>query len=467
MNHPEPSAVADWDLSAEEALHRRRVRRMLLAGGSVMMVAALWWGTYFGSQGWWWLVVSDVLIFTAGAAVAVLAWRRRLRPAALIILPVVLTVLVLQSLLLDVPSAAAPRSVHLYLLPLAVFALVAFRHDKPWLARGAPLLCLGLFMVFSATQAGWGGPFQLPDDLRVWGSWINAVLAVSTLFAMLYILQTDASPLTARQIELRKALDRGQMVLHYQPQVDAERGVVGAEALVRWRHPTRGLVMPGEFIPLAERTGLILPLGDWVLVEACRQLALWTRDPALAPLVLSVNVSAAQLHQADFVPRVIDTLNAAGVVPNRLRLELTESVLVQDVQTIADKLAELKAHGVTLSLDDFGTGSSSLSYLKRLPLDELKIDKSFVQDLLEDESDVAIVGSMLALGRSLGLKVIAEGVETEAQWRYLRDHGCHLFQGYWFSPPLALEAFEAFAREPKAPAFDLTITIDVVQASAG
>lgn len=453
MNPPRPSAAADWDLSAEEALHRRRLRRMLLVGGSVKVAAALWWGSYFAWQGDWPLVASDVLIFSSGAAVVALALRGRLRAASLLILPVLLAVLTLQSLLLDVPTPAAPRSVHLYLLPLAVFALVAFRHDKPWLARGAPLLCLALFLVFSATQAGWVAGHQLPDALRLWGSWINAMLAVSTLFVMLYILQTDASPLTARQIELRKAIERGQMVLHYQPQVDAERGVVGAEALVRWRHPVRGLVMPGDFIPLAERTGLILPLGDWVLDEACRQLAHWSCDPALAPLVLSVNVSAAQLHQADFVPRVIDGLRAAAVAPERLRLELTESVLVQDLQTIADKMAALKTHGVTLSLDDFGTGFSSLSYLKRLPLDELKIDQSFVRDLLEVESDATIVDSILALGRSLGLKVIAEGVETEAQWHYLRDRGCHLFQGYWFSPPLTTDAFEAHVRR-QAPSPD-------------
>lgn len=451
MNLPRPSAAAEWDLSAEEALHRRRVRRMLMAGGGVMVVAALWWGGYFATQGLWLLVASDLVILTSGVTVLALVCRGHLRAASLVILPVLLAVLTLQALLLDVPTAVAPRSVHLYLLPLAVFSLVAFRHEKPWLARGAPLLCLALFLVFSATQGHWVAGFQLPDTLRLWGSWINGVLAVSTLFVMLYILQTDASPLTARQIELRKALARGQMVLHYQPQVDATQGVVGAEALVRWRHPTRGLVMPDAFIPLAERTGLILPLGDWVLAEACRQLARWSHDPALAPLVLSVNVSAAQLHQSDFVPRVMATLQAAAVAPERLRLELTESVLVQDLQTIAGKLAELKAHGVTLSLDDFGTGFSSLSYLKRLPLHELKIDKSFVQDLLENGSDATIVESMLTLGRSLGLRVIAEGVETEAQWRYLCDRGCHLFQGYLFSPPLTPDAFEALVHRAGIP----------------
>ncbi len=451
MNLPRPSAAADWDLSAEEALHRRRVQRMLVVGGGVMAVAAFWWGGYFAVQGAWLLVAVDVLIFATGVAVVGLAWRAQLRAASLLILPVLLMVLTFQALLLDAPTAIAPRSVHLYLLPLAVFALVALRHEKPWLAFGAPVLCLALFLVFSATQASWEMGFQLPDAMRLWGTWINAVFAVSTLFVMLYILQTDASPLTARQIELRKALARGQLVLFYQPQVDAERGVVGAEALVRWRHPTRGLVMPGEFIPLAERTGLILPLGDWVLAEACRQLELWASEPALSRLVLSVNVSAAQLHQDDFVSRVIDTLQTSGVAPGRLRLELTESVLVEDLQSIAAKLAALKSQGVTLSLDDFGTGFSSLSYLKRLPLHELKIDKSFVQDLMDDGDDT-IIESMLGLGRSLGLLVIAEGVETEAQWRYLRDRGCHLFQGYLFSPPLTLEAFEAYVRQPQRAA---------------
>jgi len=249
----------------------------------------------------------------------------------------------------------------------------------------------------------------------------------------------------ALENDLREAVREMQFLLHYQPQL-AGGQLTGAEALVRWQHPRRGMVSPAEFIPLAEETGLILPLGQWVLETACTQLAAWAARPEMAHLTLAVNVSAHQFHQSDFVAQVLAVLKDTGANPQRLKLELTESLLVANVEQIIEKMFALKAKGVGFSLDDFGTGYSSLSYLKRLPLDQLKIDQSFVRDVLSDPNDAAIARTIIALAQSLGLGVIAEGVETEAQRDFLAKSGCHAYQGYFFSRPLSLEGFEEFAQ---------------------
>jgi EAL domain-containing protein (putative c-di-GMP-specific phosphodiesterase class I) len=214
---------------------------------------------------------------------------------------------------------------------------------------------------------------------------------------------------------------------------------------VRWNHPLRGVVSPAHFIPLAEASGMILPLGGWVLDSACQQLALWAAQPELAHLTVSVNVSAQQFREADFVERVEAALSQACADPRRLKLELTESLLVDNVSGTVEKMHALKARGIGFSLDDFGTGYSSLSYLKRLPLDQLKIDQSFVHDVLLDPNDAAIARTIVALARSLGLGVMAEGVESAQQRDFLVSVGCHAYQGYFFSRPVPIDAFDRYA----------------------
>jgi len=239
----------------------------------------------------------------------------------------------------------------------------------------------------------------------------------------------------ALDADLRLGLQRDELLLHYQPVVDGYNKIVGYEALLRWRHPGRGMVLPGEFIGLAEQTGLILPIGQWVLRSACRQLVAWAEQPATRKLSLAVNVSARQFRQADFVTQVQAVLDETGVDPQYLKLELTESVLISDVEDAIRKMGALRERGVRFALDDFGTGYSSLSYLKRLPLDQLKIDQSFVRDVLTDPNDAAIVRTILALAQSMDLQAVAEGVETEGQRQFLLDNGCTVFQGYLFGRP--------------------------------
>jgi diguanylate cyclase (GGDEF)-like protein/hemerythrin-like metal-binding protein/PAS domain S-box-containing protein len=253
------------------------------------------------------------------------------------------------------------------------------------------------------------------------------------------------------EADLRKAIVEEQFSLYYQPQIQLESGaVVGAEALLRWHHPERGLVSPADFIPVAEESGLILPLGHWVVQQACIQLAAWAQDAVTSHLCLSVNVSAKQFSLPTFVEEVLALIDFYQVAPGRLQIELTESLLLDNAEDVVAKMQLLKERGVGFSLDDFGTGYSSLAYLKRLPLDELKIDQSFVRDILCDTNDAAIARTIIALADSLGLDIIAEGVEQHEQATFLADHGCGHCQGYLYSRPLPLAAFTDFLRRCSA-----------------
>ena len=240
---------------------------------------------------------------------------------------------------------------------------------------------------------------------------------------------------------LRAAIERREFVLHYQPQVDLTSGAVtGAEALVRWNHPRLGTIAPGRFVPIAEETGLIVPIGEWVLREACRQLAAW-RKAGMRELVVTVNLSAAQFRRGDLEQIVVRALHDSGLEPAGLELELTESVLIRDAEATLATVRRLRALGVKFSIDDFGTGYSSLSYLKRFAVDKLKIDKSFIDDLASDREDAAIVRAVIQMANGLGLRTIAEGVEDESQMRHLLLNNCDAAQGYYFAPPLTAAAF--------------------------
>ena len=237
--------------------------------------------------------------------------------------------------------------------------------------------------------------------------------------------------------ELRHGLREHEFFLHYQPQVDRGGRIDGVEALLRWQRPERGVAAPGEFVPLAEETGLVLPLGEWVLEAACRQLAEWAGQSGMAHLEIAVNVSARQFHHPGFVGQVLGAVGRTGANPGRLKLELTETLLLDNLEDAIAKMNALRAAGISFALDDFGTGYSSLAYLKRLPLDVLKIDRSFVDDLLTNQNDAVIARTIIALGRNLGLKVIAEGVETVGQRDFLFEHGCDAYQGYLCTVPVA------------------------------
>ena len=263
-------------------------------------------------------------------------------------------------------------------------------------------------------------------------------------------MQSELDERNRLEDELRVAIEQEQLVLYYQVQVDRAGRPVGAEALVRWRHPERGTIAPAAFIPLAEETGLILPIGRWALAAACRQLAAWRGRPVLEDLSLAVNISPLQFKVDGFVDDILDTLRATGAAASRLKLEVTESLAIDDFRSSISKLNALASQGLRISLDDFGTGNSSLNYLTKLPLAQLKIDKSFVDELPGSQRDATVAQTIIAMGQGLGLEVIAEGVEAAAQRDFLAEHGCHAFQGYLFGKPLPVAEFEATVQGARA-----------------
>jgi EAL domain-containing protein (putative c-di-GMP-specific phosphodiesterase class I) len=429
-----------------QAKHQRRVQLLLALGSLLLMLIATGWAVFFAVKEIWLIVALDVAMATTGAVSLWLCRQGNLRNAAMLLLGNLFVAIGGICVFLDIPSAAVPRATHHFYLSLGACAYLLFRGERPLLRHGVALIFLGAFAVFASCDAAIVTPYALPDEVRVTGTWANNIFSVLTLYLVLHVMQADVTARNELEDELRTALDEQQLVLHYQPQIGADGQVTGAEALVRWEHPERGMVSPGEFVPLAEQTGLILPLGAWVMREACAQLKRWSEDPRMASLTLAVNVSAQQFRQPDMVARVSAVLDRQGIDPSRLKIELTESMLVSDIEDTIGKMTALRARGVGFSLDDFGTGFSSLSYLQRLPLDQLKIDQTFVRNVLTDPNGAAIARTVVNLGQSLGLSVIAEGVETEGQRAFLAGIGCPAYQGYLFSRPVPIEAFEAFVR---------------------
>ena len=430
--------------NAPGALHARRVYLMLRISAAVLFAMGLGWALIFSVRGDWYIVGVDLLMVVIGSLVWHWAGHQRVRLAFYALFFTIYVVVCLMALLQDVPNLAAPRTTHHFLMVLAFSTLLFLRDENRWLRHGLALLCMATYVVLGSTQIGFVTSYTVPDSVRIGGSWINTTVALLTLYGLIHVMINEFSVQSEPERDLRRGLERGEFFLVYQPQIASGGRVVGAEALLRWQHPQRGLVSPAEFIPLAEQSGAIVPLGLMALETACAQLVRWAQQPALKDATLSVNVSAQQFRQADFVEQVQQILQRTGAASHGLKLELTESLLVHDFEDIVLKMEALRALGVGFSLDDFGTGYSSLNYLKRLPLDQLKIDQSFVRDVLTDPNDAAIARTVIMLGQNMGFAVIAEGVETEGQKEFLMENGCHIFQGYLFSKPLPAPLFMEF-----------------------
>ncbi len=436
MDLPAPSTNLDLD-----ARHRRRVRGTLLFGATFLCLQGIGWAVFFTLRGVWDLVLMDAGVILIGLGVGILTLRQRTRFAFYLFLVGAYVVTLWSSVANDIPSANVPRATHLYLLVLGLAANLFLREDRPVLRRSAVGIFLITFVVLASTNFGLTTPYAMPDSVRWLGTWVHTILAVTAMVVLVRIMVSDMVEGSSLQVDLRKGLEQGEFFLLYQAQVTSDGEVTGAEALLRWNHPKHGLVSPGEFIAVAEQTGLIIPLGVWVLDTACAQLADWARQPGMSQMTLSVNASAQQFGQANFVEQVQVAIRHSGANPHRLKVELTESMLAHDIEDLIQKMHALKVLGVGTSLDDFGTGFSSLSYLKRMPLDQLKIDQSFVRDVLTNENDASIAKTIINLGKDLHFTVIAEGVETPGQRDFLMQNGCHRFQGYLFSKPVTAAAF--------------------------
>ena len=421
------------------------MRWLLWIGSALLCALGLGWGVFFAFKGAWVIVAMHLGMLGVGVITAVWTQRNRTRAAFFLFMLSMFVVICSVSLTLDVPTAQVPRSIHLFLLVLAMTSILFLCDDVPTLRYGISSVCCAAFLVLASSRIGISAEYVLPEGVRIWGSWFNNFFSALGLYLIAQVMVSELTEHSLMELDLRKGIAKGEFFLLFQPQVNSRGQVFGAEALLRWRQPKRGLVGPNEFIPVAEQTGLILPLGSWVLNTACLQLVEWSCKPAMGALTLSVNVSVHQIRQSDFVQQVQSVIERTGACAHRLKLELTESSLVHDMEDIIDKMVQLKAMGVGFSLDDFGTGYSSLSYLKRLPLDQLKIDQSFVRDVLTDANDAAIARMVIGLGDTLHFSVIAEGVETVGHQEFLMRNGCHLFQGYLFSKPIDALALELYA----------------------
>lgn len=360
--------------------------------------------------------------------------------------PLTISTLCVYSLFIDVPTESIPRSNHNHFIPAAVFYYYMFQNDHRYIRFCAVGLTLLAFLVFSSTNFGISlATFTYQEGLML--IWYNNVYAIIVLFLVALIFQSDFKIRHGLEIEFSKALLNNNICFYFQPQINQHNKVFGAEILARWEHPTLGNVPPHEFIPLAEKTGLILDLGKRLLMVACHQLAIWEKNPTTSHLTLSVNISIKQFRDMQFVQDVIAILDNSKVDARKLQLEITESIFEQDLTDISNKMAQLKSHGVKFSLDDFGTGYSSLAYVKNLPLDELKIDKSFVKDMLSDTNNANITKMIISLARELNISTIAEGVETLEQRDFLIANNCSNFQGHLFSPALPIDDFETFVHK--------------------
>lgn len=439
---------SEFSLPTLAETHKRRVKVSLHMVAYAMIFLGIFWGAIFYQRGTWLIVTIDILLIMLGAITLMLTKKNYTRSATYLMLASLFVIIVMSALFLDIPNANVPRSQHHFLLSLAFCAYLMLQNEHKWIRLGISLTFILAYLVFASSVVSISSTYAVPDSVRLGGTWFNNFAAISTLCLAVHIMLSDFAIRSQLEIDLGKALVMGnQLALHYQPQVNSDGLVYGSEALIRWRHEERGLIPPDEFIPLAERTGLIIPLGNWILNTACEQLAIWAKNPETAHLTVSVNISALQFRQINFLEQVLSIVSTAKVDPSKLKLEVTEGIMIEDIESVIKKMEALEATGITFSLDDFGTGYSSLSYLKRLPLNQLKIDRSFVTDILNNTKDASIARTIIALGHDLDLMVIAEGVENKEQLDYLIENGCYAFQGFLISKALPIDEFNHFVHK--------------------
>jgi EAL domain-containing protein (putative c-di-GMP-specific phosphodiesterase class I) len=436
-----------------DSTSNRRERRVIFAYQAMTLTVAgfsILWAIIFAAHGHMAMGVAELFPAIVSLLCYALVTSGRLDLFLLVAQVSFLIFIVAFCLLFDVPDPLYPRVSHLFLPLLAMMGYINYLRRKTVSQAVVIAASLATFVFLHASNSV--SPFAdpIPQELRAVGVWVNSTLAVLLFTAAVHALQRRLSVPRGLARDLLGAIRREELALVYQPQVDRDGRITGAEALLRWQHPIRGAVSPADFIPVAEEIGLMPVLGAWVLEEAGQTLARWKADPALSRLTLSVNVSASQFNESDFTATIRDLLSTHAIDPARLRLELTENVLLAGLEPVAEKMEALKQTGVTFSLDDFGTGYSSLAYLRRLPVSELKIDRSFVAGLSDSERGTALVRSIVSIARDLDLSVVAEGVETQAQHAVLHDIGCEFFQGWLFGRPTPRDDFEGMLREKQS-----------------
>ncbi|WP_424981580.1 putative bifunctional diguanylate cyclase/phosphodiesterase [Maritalea sp. S77] len=420
-----------------------RMEKAYKYGSLSFMAIGIAWAIVFIFMGWWLVVGMDLIIVALGGVIYFSMRKGHLRFGVFLAQVGLLLVAITMGVLLDVPTAEYPRVVHIYLLSLASLGYLNYQREKSNIQLLIIVICLLAFIVLSCAPLASPYVLQMPDLLRTVGTWANATMATIILAASVHAIHSELVRKDKDSRRLMSALWNKEFKLVFQPQVDKSRKIIGAEALIRWHHPDKGEISPASFIPQAEQLDLMPDIGKWVLEEGCTVLKSWEQNPKLQHLNLSLNVSAKQLMHDEFEENLKKILDRTGANPKKLTLEITESVLVTGFEIARTKLATLNELGITVALDDFGTGYSSLSYLRQLPVQHVKIDRSFVRDAALNDASKTLVKNLVQLCNDLGQNVVAEGVETEEQHKLLCEFGASRFQGFLYGRPADLSQLES------------------------
>lgn len=430
---------------------REKVAAILTLAGAACVSLGLAWTLcylYFGRQ-----ELSVVFVALAGVGVLAIYCSKRSNGASLLLVAHGVLAVICAIALIDAPIAWVPRSAHLFLLPLAAGAAFTFERRERYGALFFPIACLGAFAAFAVGALDSLAPnISPPVEVRAWGARANTTISMMLLAAIFAIYRIDSGKRLRMERELGRAVRNGEIEIHYQPQVRDSGIVSGAEALVRWRHPSGRLLSPDAFIHLAEESALIREIGLEVLRQACETLKHWSGDPRTQALRLAVNISPVQLLDDALVSSVSAIIRAAGVDPALLEFELTESALSTDTAAMIERMEELESTGASWALDDFGTGYSSLATLRTLPVRKLKIDRQFLVEATRQESAQRLLGKIIEISHVMGMSALAEGVETLEQRELLLRLGCDHFQGYLFARPMPRAELQAWLDTQPLPA---------------
>lgn len=408
------------------------------------------WLFVFMANGRWNIVALELILIMAAIPCWIIAARGEFSNGIMLAQLCCAIFVATFCLLFDVPNENAPRTTHVFFLCIAIVGYINYHRSPSRYQLALIALSVVGFVVFCGSNLALSFADPIPDGFRVTSSLFNAAIATGVLCGGVAAMHAQTTHSARIAHEFQAALWDEQFELFFQPQMDAARNILGAEALLRWKHPKRGYVPPAEFIPAAERAGFMPRLEKWVISDACRALSRWKEAPATRDLTLSINVTASQFAQPAFAQFIETTVSSHGLRPEQIKLELTENVLVTDFEAIIARMKTLRAAGFCISLDDFGTGYSSLSYLRQLPLNQIKIDRSFVRSVAESPRAAAIARGIVQLGQDLNLDMLAEGIETAEQLEIMASFGCASFQGYHLARPMPLDEFLTLVAEGRS-----------------
>ncbi|MND51175.1 Oxygen sensor protein DosP [compost metagenome] len=407
----------------------------------ICIIFCFFWTIYFAFAQMWLIVYMDVFFTLVSIFSLYLIYIRRISAGILLSQVVLLAFPVVFCLIFDVATLDRPRVAHLFLPAGAILGYLNYRRDPSFLQIALIILSIASFIFFSGSSFTLDSAIPLSENIRDHGGWIATCVATLMICISIYAMQLEIQTENTMVQDLRLALAKEQFELFYQPQINASETLIGAEALLRWQHPVLGYVPTKDFIPAAETFGLMPEIGEWVLAQACKVLKDWSKKDETKDLTLSINISADHFMQPNFDQTVIGLIQQYEINPSRLILEITENIALNNCVSVIEKMHILSKQGIQLSLDDFGTGYSSLSYLQKMPIRQIKIDRSFVQAALDDKRSNKLVTGIIKIGLDLNLRVLVEGIETAEQFSVFKNNGCTEFQGYLWGCPMPLNDF--------------------------